>query len=63
MEFYSPSWPTLFPLFQVYKKDYPTPHGLADTMMDKGNRIDYHENVPFGVKANEMFYKYFSYIK
>lgn len=57
-----PSWPTLFPLWLVYKREAPFPHGGGDNDMRHGNENFVNEVSPHGLKGRDMYYKYVLYL-
>jgi hypothetical protein len=52
-----PSWPTLFPLWLVYKREPNFPHGGGDNDMRSGNEELINEQVPIGLKGRDLYYK------
>jgi hypothetical protein len=58
LEFFTPSWPTLFPLWLTYKRDPPFPLGRGEIDEVYGNLAN--EWQPQGLKGRDMYYKYFS---
>ena len=57
LEFYMPTWPTLFPLYLHYKKDPPHPHGYADSLQHKRNMYDKFRDVPHFEKTRYLSFK------
>jgi hypothetical protein len=56
-EFFMPSWPTLFPLWLIYKREPNFPHGGGDNDMRKGNDSIVNEMNPIGLKGRDLYYK------
>lgn len=56
-EFLMPTWPTLFPLWLVYKREPGLPHGAGETEHRLGNENLANEYQPIGLKGRDMYYK------
>jgi hypothetical protein len=53
-----PAWPTLFPLFLEYKRDYPLPHGGGESEHRIHNDNIANEYMPNGLKGRDMYWRY-----
>ena len=56
-EFSMPAWPTLFPLFLVYKREAPMPHGGGDSNLRPGNEYLGSDMLPQGLRGRDIYYK------
>ncbi len=56
-EFFMPTWPTIYPLFLVYKREAPFPHGGGDNDARRGNEIIANEHYPIGLRGRDMYYR------
>lgn len=56
-EFFLPSWPTLYPLYLLYKRNTNYPHGNADNDLKPGNERTHLDIVGDWIPTRYLYMK------